>query len=160
MRPQTCPSCGHQIREKINDRCPFCGSEIGRSVTTAGSGSSRKNARAALVIASLVLMLAGGLFSYFLAGQEEAEVNSSVTSPTGRIPSSFDICQHHMTAVLNAQEDLYATRGRYASNVKELLSSVPELDVRCPMSGETYEMTIQGDVIKLVCPSHGLSQIR
>ena len=160
MRLQICPCCGHQIREMINDRCPFCGSEIGRSVTTPGSGSSRKNARVALVIASLVLMLAGGLFSYFLAGREKAEVRSSAVIPTEQTFSSLDVCQHNMTSLLNAQVELYSIRGRYASDLKELLGTSRELDIRCPMSRDTYEMTIQGDVVRLDCPTHSLSQIR
>ncbi len=133
---------------------------MGRAITAAASGGARKNARAALVVASLVLMLAGGLFSYLVAERDVEVVRSEATSETGQTSGSSRVCERNMTVVLDAQEEFMVTNGRYASDATELLDSRSELELSCPMSDKPYEMTIQGDVIRLVCPSHGLSQIR
>jgi len=127
---------------------------MGKQVTAAGPGNTRQNARIALVIASLVLMLAGGLFAYFFAAQEEERAASSVRGSAGQASSSLDICQENMIAVLHAQQEFFELHGSYASDPKEHLDLPAKLEFCCPMSGEAYEMSIQGDNITLYCESH------
>lgn len=153
MNSRTCPSCQHDVFDDHAGMCPFCGAKMGRGIVSSGSP---KNIRIVLVMASLVLVLAGGMVTFLMAeGRSEQE---RVTVAHGVRPDQreSDQCVENMETVLAVQREFLAVNGRFAVDSKELGEIASEVELRCPATGEVYDMTVQDETVRLVCPTHGI----
>jgi len=63
-----------------------------------------------------------------------------------------DNCRANMRTIASQEVIYYAENGHYTSSVTELGLG----GIECPSSGESYEISVDGDDISVVCPSgHG-----
>ena len=139
--------------------CPFCGARLRKGLRIASPGNQVKNVRIVLVMASLVLVLAGGMVTFLMTEGRSDQERVTVSRGVQHEQRESDQCLENMETVLAVQREFMAVNGMFAADSKGLSEITPELQLRCPVTGEVYDMTVQGDAVILVCPTHGTRTI-
>lgn len=78
-----CPSCGHEIYDRVQGKCPFCGHGLSSGRATGSSGYTGQQARKAKVIilaALIALALAGGIVAALISAQVEEKKDGGINS--------------------------------------------------------------------------------
>ncbi len=157
MKYPKCPSCGYELYDKT-DQCPFCGSDLPRrSVSSPSTGSSSGYRVKLIVVLSLVLAVAGGVFTFFMAmrSEEASKISVEISEQHGFSETNERHCVENMYRILDAENEYMTQNGRFADNIVELAEFDSTLNLVCPESGLPYSIINTKQSIQVRCSVHG-----
>lgn len=157
MKYPKCPSCGYELYDST-DQCPFCGTDLPRrSILPSSTGFSSGHRAKLIVVISIILAVAGGAFTYYLAmwNEKASVVTEKISEQFMPQDTNAQQCIENMYRILDAENEYMSQNGRFADNIDELAQFDSTLNIVCPESGLSYTIINTKQSVQVRCSVHG-----